>query len=40
MTDETYETPVLVEVGDFADLTLGAGPCDAVDWFNGDAWIC
>lgn len=38
--DESYEPPVLVEVGDFAALTLGGGPCDEQDLLSGDAWIC
>jgi hypothetical protein len=38
--EETYEAPELVEVGGFAERTLGAGPTDCVDWFGGDAWIC
>jgi hypothetical protein len=38
--EETYESPALVEVGGFAELTLGAGPEDCVDWWGGDAWFC
>lgn len=37
---ESYEPPTLAEIGDFAEMTLGAGPEDCRDWFNGDAWIC
>lgn len=34
MTGETpiYEAPALVEVGEFADLTLGVGAMPAVDY--------
>jgi hypothetical protein len=38
--EEIYEPPVLVEVGDFTELTLGAGPADCYDAFWGDAWFC
>ena len=35
-----YEQPMLIEIGDFAELTLGFGPEDCVDWYGGDAWFC
>ncbi|MER7794108.1 lasso RiPP family leader peptide-containing protein [Streptomyces sp. NPDC097640] len=31
-----YEKPQLVEVGDFAKLTMGNGPTGGIDW----RWEC
>ncbi|MFD3488040.1 lasso RiPP family leader peptide-containing protein [Streptomyces sp. NPDC051217] len=36
---DEYETPALVELGDFAELTLGwDSACE--DIFGGGAWAC
>ena len=36
MAEAPYEAPVLVQVGDFSDLTRGAaGPWDEQFWFLG-----
>ncbi|MFD5628446.1 MULTISPECIES: lasso RiPP family leader peptide-containing protein [unclassified Streptomyces] len=38
--NDVYEPPTLVEIGDFAELTMAFGPCVENDWFAGTAWIC
>ncbi|MFJ4200801.1 lasso RiPP family leader peptide-containing protein [Streptomyces sviceus] len=38
-TYEEYETPELVEVGEFSELTLGWDN-QCTDWFGGGAWVC
>ncbi|MEU0772032.1 MULTISPECIES: lasso RiPP family leader peptide-containing protein [Streptomyces] len=36
-----YETPVLLEVGDFSHLTLGGFGNECPEWFGGiGVWTC
>lgn len=35
----TYEAPMLVELGEFTELTLGWDN-QCVDWVGGGAWVC
>ncbi len=41
MTNDTptYETPTLIEIGEFTDLTLGTGPVPAADSTPFGIWF-
>jgi hypothetical protein len=38
-TNDSYEAPMLVEVGDFVELTQGIWTGCPSDWFGRLAWI-
>ncbi|MFF4031473.1 lasso RiPP family leader peptide-containing protein [Streptomyces sviceus] len=40
-TDELYEAPALIEIGDYAELTRCVWGGDCTDFLGcGTAWIC